>query len=119
MNGEPTLIRYQPRPNATSETDPPRTVPTTAPMRTPPVYAPTIVTGAEARDALRSAVQNVWSTDPALRGVRGELERIGQDVEAPAYREIAERTRFGSELKAEARRLGLRRLIEGAWGKSK
>lgn len=119
MSNESVTYRYRPNgPRAIVVDPPPKVVAANTPTPVACTDTPVIVTGAEARDALRGAVQKVWSSDPALRGVRGELERIGREVEAPAFRGVAEKTGFGREMRAEARRLGLRRLVEGAWGTS-
>ncbi len=117
MTENTTVYRYQPRPTATTNGDPPRTVATTAPTPAPPVTA-TIVTGTDARAALSGGVKTLWLTDPALKGVRAEEQRIGRDVMAPAFREVADATGFSKAMKAESRRLGLSRLLAGIWGTS-
>ncbi|MGD0718917.1 MAG: hypothetical protein ABSA15_05000 [Thermoplasmata archaeon] len=114
MTENTTTYRYQPNATAIVDRDPPRAVAVTAPMPTP-----TVVTALDGRRDLSSGMKELWGKSPALLGVRDELERVGRDVEAPAFREVADRTGFGREMRAEARRLGLSKLLAGIWGTSK
>ena len=122
---ETIVYKYKPRPTTESEktiaVDPPPKVTTAVPPAPAPMaVAPTVkvVTGTDARRSLSKGLKDLWSTDPALLGIRSEEERIGRTVTAPAYRAVAERTGFSGELRKEARRLGLRRLLTGVWGTS-
>jgi hypothetical protein len=111
-----TVYRYSPKATAAVDGDPPRTVATTAPMPAPPVSTVRVVTGDDARAALSVGNTKLWLENPALQGVRAEERRIGRDVMAPAFREIADRTGFSKAMKAESRRIGLSRLLSGVWG---
>lgn len=118
-----TVYRYKPRPTTDAERSividpPPRVVAAEAPMQAPTKTTPAVkvVTGTDGRRTLSRVLQNAWASDPALLGIRGEEERIGRTVEAPAYRQVAERTNFGPEMRREARRLGLRNLLQRTWG---
>lgn len=119
MTDNATVYRYQPKPTATTNGDPPRTITALAPMPGSPVSVERVVTGNDARAALSSGVKELWIRDPALRGVRAEEQQIGQDILRPAYTEVADRTGFSKEMRAEARRIGLSRLLTGVWGTSK
>lgn len=116
MTDSATVYRYRPKANTTTTDDPPRTTPAYAPTPAPPVQAEQVVTGSDARAALSSGIKELWMRDPALRGVRAEEQRIGQDFLRPAYSEVADRTGFSKEMRAEARRIGLSRLLTGVWG---
>lgn len=115
------VYRYKPRPTTESERTitldpPPRTVSAGFPAKT--LITEKVVTGTDGRRALSKGLKDLWATNPALIGIRNEEEHIGRTVEAPVYRAAAERTGFGKELRSEARRLGLRRLLQGVWGTS-
>ena len=123
MSMAETVYKYKPRPTSDVEKSivfdpPPRIVAAEAPFQGPPTTVPTVkvVTGTDGRRTLSRVLQHAWATDPALLGIRGEEEKIGRTVTAPAYRQVAERTNFGPEMRREARRLGLRNLLQRTWG---
>lgn len=116
MTENTTVYRYTPKATAAVDGDPPRTIAATAPMPAPPISTVRVVTSDDARATLSAGNKRMWIEDPALQGVRAEEQRIGQDVMAPAFREIADRTGFSKEMRAEARRLGLSKLLTGIWG---
>ena len=116
-----TVYKYKPKPSTDAEKSivvdpPPRVIAAETPAPTATVPTVKVVTGTDGRRALSKGLKDLWATNPALHGNRTEEERIGRTVEAPAYRQVAERTNFGPEMRREARRLGLRNLLQKTWG---
>ncbi len=110
---EPTIIRYVPRTNGA---EPRQTILSEgyASERSDRAV-PRGISGPEGQAALSYAMKDAWLTNPALRRISSELSRVGREVVAPEYREIAERTGLSREMRAAARRFGLRKILTGIW----
>jgi len=68
----------------------------------------------KARQKLSETMKEIWKSEE-LQPVRSNLENVGEAMSKP-YANAAEESGYAKLLAKEAKRLGLKELMESAWG---
>ena len=92
MAGMPTVLKYGPQDN---QDPPPATAdpPAQSVVLGAPTPTPAVTTGLTGRNTLRGVLQHAWNTEPSLINERAALAGYGEQIVAPAYKAVNERTR--------------------------